>query len=130
MFIAAVLRSLPLPWPWSPLCPSALRLRRTAATAVAPPVEVEQGLQPGQSLMLKLARGSVLHVDRGEIAVEDAPALWADHCWPQPLRLRAGEVWVVPRTGWWRLDGRASRHGVARFICRAVGPVTVRQVEG
>lgn len=102
MFINAVLRLLPWPAPW-----------RTPARAVVlrptPRVEREAiqelSLAPGQWTLLKLPRGTVLHVHEGQACVEDAPRLWADHCWPQPRRLRAGEVCVLPRTGWWRLDG-------------------------
>ncbi len=69
--------------------------------------------------MLKLTRGTVVHIHTGEIAIEDVPALWADHCWPQPHNCRAGDVWVVPTTGWWRLDGRPSRDRAIRISCRA-----------
>ena len=109
MFLAAVLRSLPLPWPWQA---APARVLRPLVTPL------EQDLAPGQSLMLKLARGTVMHVQAGVVDVEDAPALWADHCWPQARRFRRGEVWVVPRTGWWRLEGRVSRDPACRISAR------------
>lgn len=93
----------------------------TSASASAPGSALhadDHALAAGQSTLLRLARGTVLHLRGGEISVEDAPALWADHCWPQPMRLRAGETWIVPRTGWWRIDGRPSRDGVGRFSLR------------
>ncbi|WP_431259883.1 hypothetical protein ACQ86G_06815 [Roseateles chitinivorans] len=76
------------------------------------------GLVAGQTLMLKLARGTVMHVEAGVVVVEDAPALWADQCWPQPRRFSSGAVWVVPRTGWWRLEGRVSRDPACRISAR------------
>ncbi|WP_197507125.1 hypothetical protein [Mitsuaria sp. 7] len=109
MSLAAVLRSLPLPWPWQA---APARVMRPVATPL------EQRLAPGQSLMLKLARGTVMHVEAGVVDVEDAPALWADQCWPQARRFRSGEVWVVPRTGWWRLEGRVSRDPACRLSAR------------
>lgn len=75
-------------------------------------------LTAGQSVMLRLARGTVMHVQSGVVDVEDAPALWGDQCWPQPRRFRSGEVWVVPRTGWWRLEGRVSRDPACRISAR------------
>ncbi|MDH0863040.1 hypothetical protein [Mitsuaria sp. GD03876] len=110
MFLSAVLRSLPIPWPW----------QQARARVMRPPSPstYEHALAPGQSLMLKLARGTVMHVHAGVVDVEDAPSLWADQCWPRARRFRAGEVWVVPRTGWWRLDGRVSRDPAARVSAR------------
>ena len=114
MFLAAVLRSLPLPWPWQATSAQATPTRVLQPSA-APQ---EHRLVAGQSLMLKLARGTVMHVQDGVVHVEDAPVLWADHCWPQPRRFRSGEVWVVPRTGWWRLEGRVSRDPACRISAR------------
>ena len=109
MLLSAVLRSLPIPWPW----------QTSRARVLQPvPAQVEHTLAAGQSSMLKLARGTVVHVHAGVIDVEDAPRLWADRCWPQPRRFRAGEVWIVPRTGWWRLEGRVSRDPASRISAR------------
>ena len=121
MFLSAVLNALPVPWPWlAATSPASARRRprgRAAASAAsAEPVELT--LPAGQSRMLKLRRGTVVHVHAGVIDVEDAPSLWADHCWPQPRRFRAGQVWVVPRTAWWRLDSRVSRDPASRISCR------------
>lgn len=126
MFLSAVLSALPVPWPWqaakSPASAGSAGSAGGRATAPAASTEsaaaAEHTLPAGQSLMLRLRRGTVVHVHAGVIDVEDAPALWADHCWPQPRRLRAGQVWVVPRTGWWRLDSRVSRDPASRISCR------------
>lgn len=125
MFLAAVLRSLPIPWPWlatpaheaapSRTVPALAALTRVLQPSAAPR---ELRLVAGQSLMLKLARGTVMHLQAGVVDVEDAPALWADQCWPQPRRFRRGEVWIVPRTGWWRLEGRVSRDPACRISAR------------
>jgi hypothetical protein len=119
MFLAAVLRSLPLPWPWQAATPRALP-GLAAPTRVLQRSTAPQDLRlvAGQTLMLKLARGTVMHVQAGVVDVEDAPALWADQCWPQARRFRSGEVWVVPRTGWWRLEGRVSRDPACRISAR------------
>lgn len=119
MFLAAVLRSLPIPWPWQ-ATPSHTLPALAVPTRVRQPSTAPQGLRlvAGQSLMLKLARGTVMHVQAGVVDVEDAPALWADQCWPQARRFRSGEVWVVPRTGWWRLEGRVSRDPACRISAR------------
>lgn len=114
MFLTHVLRWLPAPW-------SGQHVPTRLAKAMAPrqaSTADDHALAAGQSTLLRLARGTVLHLRGGEISVEDAPALWADHCWPQPMRLRAGATWIVPRTGWWRIDGRPSRDGVGRFSLR------------
>ncbi|WP_416759792.1 hypothetical protein ACNI65_23415 [Roseateles sp. So40a] len=121
MFLSAVLSALPVPWPWqaakSPASAgSAGRRPRGRATESGAPAE--HTLPVGQSLMLRLPRGTVVHVHAGVIDVEDTPSLWADHCWPQPRRFRAGQVWVVPRTTWWRLDSRVSRDPASRISCR------------
>ena len=136
MFLASVLRSLPIPWPWlAAPAHGGTPAQANPAQGVSPPHAVptlatptrvplastapqELGLVAGQSLMLKLARGTVIHVQTGIVDVEDAPALWADQCWPQPRRFRSGEVWVVPRTGWWRLEGRVSRDPACRISAR------------
>lgn len=126
MFLAAVLRSLPLPWPWQALPAQAAPGRVLPPSAT--PLEqnehhehvdhADHRLAAGQTLMLKLARGTVMHVQTGVVDVEDAPALWADQCWPQARRFRSGEIWVVPRTGWWRLEGRVSRDPACRISAR------------
>lgn len=130
MFLAAVLRSLPIPWPWlatpaqatpapvvsSPEAVPALATRTGVPQPSTAPQELR--LAAGQSLMLKLARGTVMHLQAGVVDVEDVPALWADQCWPQPRRFRSGEVWIVPRTGWWRLEGRVSRDPACRISAR------------
>ncbi len=127
MFLSAVLRALPVPWPWQAAnSPASLaspaftgrRARGSAPASAASTASLEHALPAGQSLMLKLRRGTVVHVHAGVIDVEDAPSLWADHCWPQPRRFRAGQVWVVPRTAWWRLDSRVSRDPAGRISCR------------
>ncbi len=130
MFLAAVLRSLPIPWPWQAVPADATPAQGVAPTQVAPamaaltgvrqpsPAPQELRLAAGQSLMLKLARGTVMHVQAGVLDVEDAPALWADQCWPRARRFRSGDVWVVPRTGWWRLEGRVSRDPACRISAR------------
>ncbi|SFR93879.1 hypothetical protein SAMN05428960_3601 [Mitsuaria sp. PDC51] len=145
MFLTHVLRWLPATWSGQH---ALTRLAKAKANVMAPSQALGQGhaharsesqsgatpasasapgpalhadahaLAAGQSTLLRLARGTVLHLRGGEVSVEDAPALWADHCWPQPMRLRAGETWIVPRTGWWRIDGRPSRDGVGRFSLR------------
>lgn len=131
MFLSVVLRSLPIPWPWQEARPGQPRAPRAASSSMpssttasaassasASAAAVEHTLAAGQSLMLKLARGTVMHVHAGVVDVEDAPSLWADQCWPRARRFRAGEVWVVPRTGWWRLDGRVSRDPASRISAR------------
>ncbi len=107
MLLEAVLRFLP-----SVLLPTRSRVLRP------PPDLADLALAPGQSTLLRLVRGTVVHVHAGEAFVEDAPRLWADHAWPQARRLRAGEAWVVPRTGWWRLDGLAARGGPCQISAR------------
>lgn len=130
MFLAAVLRSLSIPWPWlampaqatpaqvvsSPETVRALATRTRVPQPSTAPQELR--LAAGQSLMLRLARGTVMHLQSGVVDVEDAPALWADQCWPQPRRFRSGDVWIVPRTGWWRLEGRVSRDPACRISAR------------
>lgn len=135
MLINAVLRLLPLPFSWrhaarrseravvprsashhaSKAASSAASDKASDAASDAASSAVpeaggprELSLAPGQWTLLKLARGTVLHVHEGEACIEDAPRLWADHCWSEPRRLRTGEVCVLPRTGWWRIDGRAA----------------------
>lgn len=146
MLIHAVLRLLPLPFPWRLAARGSERgvmprpavrgasngasnpASRASEAGVVPgargstgALEQREGsdareaggareisLAPGQWTLLKLPRGTVLHVHEGEACVEDAPRLWADHCWSEPRRLRAGEVCVLPRAGWWRIDGRAA----------------------
>jgi hypothetical protein len=105
MLINAVLRLLPLPFPWRRAARGSERsvMLRPASSGLQ-----EISLAPGQWALLKLARGTVLHVHEGEACIEDAPRLWADHCWSEPRRLRSGEVFVLPRTGWWRIDGRGA----------------------
>lgn len=125
MFLAAVLRSLPMPWPWSSTPAQRVATSRAVSAMTAPTGLMQSSTAPlelrlvaGQTLMLKLARGTVMHVQAGVVDVEDAPALWADQCWPQAHRFRSGEVWVVPRTGWWRLEGRVSRDPACRISAR------------
>lgn len=121
MFLSAVLSALPVPWPWQAAKSPASAGRRPQGRATAPEAStdrIEHTLPAGQSLMLRLRRGTVVHVHAGVIDVEDTPSLWADHCWPQPRRFRAGQVWVVPRTTWWRLDSRVSRDPASRISCR------------
>lgn len=119
MFLTHVLRWLPAPWSGQRAPTRLAKAKAAQASAPDPALHADDhALAAGQSTLLRLARGTVLHLRGGEVSVEDAPALWADHCWPQPMRLRAGETWIVPRTGWWRIDGRPSRDGVGRFSLR------------
>ncbi len=119
MFLTHVLRWLPTPWFGPHARVRMARATPSSSESLAPAsFDGDHALAAGQSTLLRLARGTVLHLRGGEISIEDAPTLWADHCWPQPMRLRAGESWVVPRSGWWRIDGRPSRDGLGRFSLR------------
>ncbi len=87
------------PWPLLQLW-----LRRHAPRAATrarscPTPDIALQLAPGQSLWLTLARGEVLHLQRGRLALSPAPrALDGWLALPhQPLR--AGEVWVAERAG-------------------------------
>ncbi|WP_354682817.1 hypothetical protein [Cupriavidus necator] len=66
-------------------------------------------LAAGQSLRLRVAAGTVLHADGGEMVVAGPPQWLAETCHLPRRRLRAGDTLVVSARGW--LEVAAQRPG-------------------
>lgn len=137
MCLSAPLSSLSPLSPLSPPSPTAPRsTASTASRDVAPPQAADDAapcrphdatgthpsvivLSAGQSFYGHLPRGTVLHVERGRVTLTLAPRWMAASVWQTTVSLAAGEVCVIPATGWQALTSDtgaqlAVREGTAR----------------
>ncbi|AHB78395.1 MULTISPECIES: hypothetical protein [Pandoraea] len=134
MSLAAPLSSLS---PLSPLSAPSPTTRHSTASRDATPPQAAGDAAPGrphdapgtrasvivlaggQSFHGYLARGTVLHVQRGRVTLTLAPRWMAASVWQTTVSLAAGEVCVIPTTGWQALTSDtgaelAVRDGTAR----------------
>ncbi|MCH7342785.1 hypothetical protein LZ017_05250 [Pelomonas sp. CA6] len=74
--------------------------RRAGTPPAAAPQAQPLRLEPGLSQALYLPRGSVLHLQQGQLRLQPAPQLLAETLWAPALRLHAGAVWEASQRGW------------------------------
>ncbi|VVD96472.1 hypothetical protein [Pandoraea anhela] len=85
---------------------------RTAEAAAAGPTTLT--LAPGQAFHAYAARGTVLHVRRGQVALTPAARWLAASLWRTTVPLMAGQVYVMQTSGWITLSSATG----ASITCR------------
>jgi hypothetical protein len=94
--------------PTRTIAPPAARTRPapSAPAAPTPPLTRPLRLVRGQALHVYVARGTVLHLQRGSAVLKEAAWDLSDRPWRPQQHLRAGAVWVAQRAGWVELSAQ------------------------
>ncbi|MDN4575113.1 hypothetical protein DBB29_13765 [Pandoraea cepalis] len=76
-------------------------------------------LARGQAFHAYASRGTVFHVQRGQVVVSLAPRRLAGGIWRDAIALNAGQVYVVETSGWLALTSDA---GAQLALREGAGP--------